>query len=420
MTPTLSKAISGIRLALLGILLVATLVTPTVGGAIGVYLGLAAALASLVVAFDREYLVQALKDWGVRTFLIAFIVLSSAFLLSAKTADDPMAFVDFLALPLIVPAYALAARHAGPGRIELISRLAALGCVFSLATALYQVHVLGLERAEGQTVSIFFADISVLLAFLCLLGLSVSHSRWRWAYYAGHAAGFAACMAGGSRGALLGYAVLYVCFAAYTLLKGQGAMRKRLLMLLFVPVFSLGLSQVLFNTDRVFSIVSVLGQVASTGKAESDNSATQRLAFWQGGVGAFMQSPIYGNGWWRRYDAAVPFMPKDGRDRTWSDDTSHLHNDVINFASAAGIMGVFAYLLLMSAPIISAWRSAMTPHRPIRLLSASGLSLGYLAFGLTDTMFVFEVPKSMFVLCAAVVMGLMMDPSAGTATGRRA
>lgn len=104
MTPTLSKAISGIRLALLGILLVATLVTPTVGGAIGVYLGLAAALASLVVAFDREYLVQALQDWGVRTFLIAFIVLSSAFLLSAKTADDPMAFVDFFALPLIVPA----------------------------------------------------------------------------------------------------------------------------------------------------------------------------------------------------------------------------------------------------------------------------------------------------------------------------
>jgi len=416
--PFFTKMTSRLRLVLLGLLLVTTLVTPTIGGAVGVYLGLAAALVSLIVAFDREYLVRALGDWGVRAILLAFAVLTMAFILSARTADDSMAFVDFLALPLIVPAYALAARHSGGVRIELVSQLAFLGCLISLTVALFQVQYLGMERAEGQTVSIFFADIAALLGFFCLLGFSVVQSRWRWLYILGHAAGLAACMAGGSRGALIGYVVLYSCFMAFTLTQGRGSLRKRLLLLAAIPVLSLGLSQVLFKTDRVLTVLSVLGEAAFTGRTESDESATHRLAFWQGGVGAFLQSPIYGNGWWRRYDAAVPFMPNDGQDRTWSDDTSHLHNDIINFASAAGAMGVVAYLMLMAAPVISAWRSPLTPRRPHRLLAASGLSLGYIAFGLTDTMFVFEVPKSMFVLCAAVVMAFMLEPSDNTDSER--
>lgn len=405
----LSQTISRLRLFLLFVLLVTALVTPTIGGAIGVYVGLVAILVSLIFMPDVKYLAYALGDWGVRAFLAAFLLLCASFMLSARNADDPMAFVDFLALPLVVPAYALVARHSSLVRVELISRLAMLGCLISLAAALVQVHIFGMARAQGDTVSIFFADISALLGFFCLVGFTVERTKWRWLYVLGHAAGLAACLAGGSRGALLGYAVLYGCFGVFTLMRGEGTLRKRVLVLAAIPILSLGLGQVLFSTERVFTVVSVLGEVASTGKADTDESATHRLAFWQGGLGAFQQSPIYGNGWWRRYDAAVPYMPDDGVDRTWSDDTSHLHNDLINFASAAGILGVAAYLLLIAGPAISAWRAPDSPSRSFRLLAAVGLSFGYFIFGMTDTMFVFEVPKSLFVLCAAVIMACMSE-----------
>lgn len=406
---SLNVAVHWLRRALLALLLLTALVTPLVGGAVGVYLGLSAALASLVFAFDRTFLARALADWGVRAILLAFAILCAAFVLSAKTADDPMAFVDFLALPLIVPAYALLARYAEERHVVLVSSLALVGCLVALAVALLQVRWLGMERARGDTVSIFFADLSAMLAFLTLLGFLAVRSGWRWIFVAGHAAGLAACMAGGSRGALIGYAACYLCFAGFALLRETVSWPKRLLTVALIPILSMGLGVALFDVSRASTVVSVVGEVASTGKADSDKSATHRLAFWQGGIGAFLQSPVYGNGWWRRYDAAVPFMPNDGLDRTWSDDTSHLHNDIINFASAAGVMGVLAYLLLMAAPVISAWRSPRTQIRPLRLLAAFGLTAGYLAFGLTDTMFVFEVPKSMFVLLAAVVMAFMLN-----------
>ncbi|RYE76559.1 MAG: hypothetical protein EOP19_24255 [Hyphomicrobiales bacterium] len=118
---------------------------------------------------------------------------------------------------------------------------------------------------------------------------------------------------------------------------------------------------------------------------------------------------MFGHGWWRRFAAAIPYMPQAGVDAMAHDNHAHLHNDTLNFASGAGALGILAYLALMAAPIVSAVRSPRTEHWTMRVCAALGLSLGYVAMGLTDTMFVFEIPKSMYCLSAAIIMAFLLD-----------
>ncbi|RYE86632.1 MAG: hypothetical protein EOP19_06365, partial [Hyphomicrobiales bacterium] len=140
---TLATWQARLRLGLLGLLLVTTLVTACFAGPVGIYLALVAALASLVFCFDRAMLARALEDWGVRCFILAFALLCVAFFGSAQNFDDLTAFFDFLAFLVVIPAYALLARHAGPRNVKIVAILAGLGCVAALATGLYEVRVLG-------------------------------------------------------------------------------------------------------------------------------------------------------------------------------------------------------------------------------------------------------------------------------------
>ena len=76
---------------------------------------------------------------------------------------------------------------------------------------------------------------------------------------------------------------------------------------------------------------------------------------------------------------------------------------------APGITGIVAYVVLMAAPVVSALRSPRTEHWALRVCAALGFSLGYVAMGLTDTMFVFEIPKSMYCLGAVIIMAFFLD-----------
>jgi O-antigen ligase len=397
-----------LRLALLAVLLLATFVTTCLAGPIGVYVALVAALASLVFTFDPPFLAAALRDWGVRCFLVSFFVLWFAFCLTAQSTDDVMAFVDFLAFPVVIPAFALLARRAAPSRITLVATLAALGATVALLNGLYEVKILGAERAEGGTSSIFFSGMAVLLGFFCLLGLLSSTSKWRWLFLVGHAFAFGAAILGGTRGAMLGYGATLVVFAVFTLIFWRRPLKTRVLTLVLVALSSGLFSVSMFDTSRVGTIATIVTEAATQGSV-TDTSTNQRFAIYKGGFYSFLESPIYGHGWWRRFAAAIPYMPEMGLEAMAHDNHAHLHNEILNFGSAAGVIGIIAYLILMAAPIVSAIRSPRTANWPIRITAAVGLVACYMAMGLVDTMFVFEIPKSMYVLCCAVIMAFFLD-----------
>lgn len=413
----LAVATDRLRIAFLAILLVATFVTICLAGPIGVYVALVAALASLVIAFDPPFLAAALRDWGVRCFLVSFFVLWFAFCLTAQSGDDVLAFVDFLAFPVVIPAFALLARRAAPSRIMLVAVLATLGATVALLNGLYEVKILGAARAEGGTSSIFFSGMAVLLGFFCLLGLLSSTSKWRWLFLVGHAFALGAAILGGTRGAMLGYGATLLTFAAFALFFWRRPLQTRLLTVALV-LLSAGLfSFSMFDTSRVGTIATIVTEAATQGSI-ADTSTNQRFAIYKGGFYSFLESPIYGHGWWRRFAAAIPYMPEMGLEAMAHDNHAHLHNEILNFGSAAGVIGILAYLILMAAPVVSAIRSPRTVNWPIRVTGAVGLVACYMAMGLVDTMFVFEIPKSMYVLCSAVIMAFFLDapPARAAAT----
>lgn len=411
----LAKAQAGLRLGLLAVVLVTTLVTATFGGPIGVYLGLIAGILSLLVCFDLPMLRAALNDWGVRCFLASFALLELAFILSVPSGGDAMAFVDFLAFVVVVPLFALVARYGAPSRMLMFVSLSAFGCVAALAHGLYEVKILGTGRAQGNTSAIYFSELSVLLGAFALWGLVLVDKWWRWMFAAAFTCAMGAAVLGGTRGAIITAGAVFLIFCVYVLWAWPRPWATRLTTVLVTLLAALSSLFLLFDMSRMTTIVGAATEVAST-QAPTDVSASIRLMLYNAAVQSFLDAPIFGHGWWQRFAAAMPYMT--GVDASFAlDNTQHLHNDVLNFASGAGIIGVVAYLILMAAPVVSAYVSTKDKERSLRIAIAASLSAGYIAMGLTDTMFVFETPKSIYVLAAAVVMAFFIARQVDGKTG---
>lgn len=409
--------ISGARILLSALLLVTTFVTVCFAGPVGVYLALVAALASLVFTPDFAGLRSAIKDWGVRGMILSFLVLWISFLPSARSVDDVLAFVDFLALPVALPAAALLSRFASSRNVWIVAALATLGALAALAVGLYEVHVLGYARAQGNgnSSAIFFSGMAALLCFFSLLGLLEGQSRWRWLFLFGNGAGAASIILGGTRGAMLAYAVLLLVVVVSEMAFRRRPLAQRLLTvaaILISTILVAGLS----DLGRVQSVATITAEVASQVSVSdtatisvSDPATNARLAIYHAAIQSFLDSPLYGHGWWNRFAAAVPYMGQLGFEAHARDNHAHLHNDILNFGSAGGLIAVLGYLILMASPIVGAIRSPRTQNWRLRVTAAVGLVGAYLVMGAVDTMFVFEIPKSMFVLCSAVILGFFLD-----------
>jgi len=411
MGPYATKTIDRSKLGLTAVLLIATYVTTCWAEPVGVYVALAAAIAS-VLLFDRQAFQASLRDKGVWCVLSAFVILSLAFVLGARKPDDGMAFVDFLALPVVVPAYALLVVRASSSNVRLVSFLATIGSIVALAVGFYDVSVRGMGRAAGGTSPIFFSDMAIVLGYFALLGMLTWKSRWRWVLALGNACAVGAALYGGTRGAIVAEIALLVVFCAFTLGWWDRPWRVRLTTVLGVVAITAVFSLAFFDMSRTASIFVTAREAVAEGSV-GDASTNIRFKFWAAGLQSFLESPVYGHSWWNRFEAAIPYMPSDIEREISRDKTAHLHNDIINFASGAGMMGVSAYLMLLAAPLVSAWFSPRNQRWQFRVFAASGLSVAYFMMGLTDTMFVFEIPKSMFVLCSAVIMAFFLDAPPG-------
>jgi O-antigen ligase len=82
-----------------------------------------------------------------------------------------------------------------------------------------------------------------------------------------------------------------------------------------------------------------------------------------------------------------------------------LHNDVVNFAVGAGVIGVLCYLVIVSTPLVGALLSPRDELRPFRLYAATVLMMVYIGGGLTDLMFGFEFHTFLFVMLTAIILG---------------
>ena len=213
---------------------------------------------------------------------------------------------------------------------------------------------------------------------------------------------------GGTRGAVIVGVVLIAVFVVFAIVSSIGRRRQWLGATIVVLIVSSGVAALFFDTDRMLAIPGLLQEVVA-GKETSDASVNYRVEFYAGGLKSIGDSPIVGHGWWHRFEAASRYMAPEAAATGLGNRSAHLHNDILNFGAGAGILGIVAYFLLLAAPLAGAWFSAHDSQRKARLYAGSVLSLGFLAMGLTDSMFVYELPKTVFCLSAAVVLGFCRD-----------
>jgi O-antigen ligase len=160
--------------------------------------------------------------------------------------------------------------------------------------------------------------------------------------------------------------------------------------------------------SRALTVFGAVGEVLAGRDISSivDVTTRYRLDLYWAGYQAFLQSPIVGHGWARLMSAAYPFLPAD---KTPYVSLPQLHNDVVNFAVAAGVIGVGVYLLFLAAPLAGILRSPRDSQFDVRLYGGVVLVVAYIFDGLTDLMLGFEFHTAIYACIAAILIGYCRD-----------
>jgi O-antigen ligase len=402
------------RMAVLGL----TLVLCCVLGLITPYLLI---IVSIVIAARTAMQARLGEAWhstGARLFLLAFAIIAACFALTAQAPGDVLYAFNFIMLPLFGPITLELARGGHRGNGRRIAQMALAGTVLALAMALFRLMILGEPRADSLMFgAILLGNTAILLGFLSLAGLLIG-GQGRWVFALGPFVGVLVNALTGSRGPLLGLFPL-ILFA--TLFLGW-RLRWKPYVILLITMGCLGISVgiVLLTQSRAASILEAFGtmfmlqptpEVGADGSsgAALDGTANIRLVLWRAGYAAFLEAPWFGHGWARLMAAIVPHLSPEHLVHA---RLPHLHNDIINFAVAGGIVGIAAYLLLLVTPIAAAWRSPRDSLFHMRLYGCAVLVISYFFAGLTDLMFGFEFHTAIYVCLSAILLGYCREERA--------
>jgi O-antigen ligase len=341
---------------------------------------------------------------------IVFAALLVSFALTAQEPADVLHAANFLALPFAVPVYLAARRWSVERPALLLAALCLLGALICALVAGHDVFVRGMPRASGYFMGgNLLARIAVVAGFIGLAGLFVTRSPWRFVLYLGPVLALVVITLTGTRGAALAIPPFLVVLAASLWVERRD--RRQLWALVAIAAAVLTL---LALSGRFASILTVLSEVLSAGTATSDSASEQRLDMLYAAVGAFKAAPWLGYGWANLAQAAAPFIDMSiyGGD---DDPFFQFHNDLANFAVASGVAGVLCWLALLAAPVAGALATPRDGLFRARFYCCAQLSAGYVALGLTDLNFGYDLTTTLYVFLTAIVLGAFREgPQAAT------
>jgi len=388
-------------ISLWALLLLALVISPVLG-LLTPYAALLVILPLFVVTLIKRDAIAAYASYDARVLLGAFVLFA---IICAITADEPKDVLRAFNFTMFLAYGAVAlflSRQQVKSPAELVAQLAGIGVVLGLIEVIASLAVMHLDRPQGINLGpIVLANGLSALGFISLGGIFVRRDRLAWLYLIPPVLAIIATALTGSRGPLLAVPVAAVAAAFFlwhdrfrhslraTLIGATG----------LVVVLSGGIFAALHG--RAGSILTIVGAVAE-GSAVVDEQARQRLVLYRAGWQSFTQSPWIGHGWGHIMSSVKPFLAdSDQWLLTW---LPQLHNDVLNFAVASGVVGVGAYLLVVTAPIVGAILSPHDSLRTFRLYGATVLTIVYIGGGLTDLMFGFEFHTYLFAMLTAILL----------------
>ena len=384
--------------------LVLTLSLSVVLGLVTPYLLVAVGLALLVLRASDGSLRNALTPAPL-TLLGIVLVLLVCFTITARQPGDVLFIFNFVMLVLFAPIYlTLSDRRPANGAV-IVGRLALLGALLSVVVMLVRIGYMGGRRSDAGLIGVIvLANTAMILGFLSLIGAAADRGIRRFIYLLGPVAGVATLIMTQSRGPLLALVPLGIAAAIFIA-------RSLRISWWFVSV---GLLAAIAAT--ALWVVSLGGRMAKlpgifysllSGDFVRDRTTEYRLDLYQAGWKAFNESPLIGHGWARIMAAAAPHL----ENRRLA-SLPQLHNDFLDFAVAAGVVGIACHVALLAAPIVLGLLSPRDSQRRLRLYGCTVLSISYFFDGLTDLMFGFEFHTALYAAVLAILLGYCRDREA--------
>jgi O-antigen ligase len=383
------------------------LVLPAFSGSGG---SVPAALLSLLlvpVLASRARRREIARQPAMLIFVGAFIAILAAYGLSAREPGNLLYATALLGLPGAVLLY---------GAMDLwkVARPAAtltgawlLGVMFCGVVALNSSFLMGAERAVGFLMGPnFLARLALILAFLGLAALFLTRSPFRYLAYLGMPLALGVLVLSGTRGAFVAIPGMGLVLAGFLATDRREWRHLTIIVVLGVA----GLALVFFGTSRFDAMLALIGEVLKGG-ATADNATAERVFMVQGGFRAFLHSPIWGFGWANLRPAAALTMDMT-RYGTDPGGAFQFHNDFANFAVASGLIGMLSLIAIYFAPVLGALAGPRDRYFRARLYCCLQLTVGYIAFGVTDLSMGYELPTTLYALLTAMILAVFREKRA--------
>lgn len=409
-TPALWSARIGMGLFALAMVLMLVL-SPTLGSASSV-LALLLTLPLLAVLGQPGALAELARAPSQWIFAGVVLVLTLCYTATAQKPGDILFFANFLGMLLSSAIFLMAHRHAGTRAGVLLARFCVAGAMVALVATGWDALVNHSSRAMGLVGNPNLVPRMALpLGFIALAGIWLDTGPRRWLYVLGPVAALLATYFSGSRGGALAIPVMGL--VALIFLWREPSTRRLALGALVAGVLAMLALVLLYGgalVGRFGTILDVTWTSLTTGSAGGDFAVQERLNMYAAGWQGFQLRPWIGWGWAHLGDVAAMIDPTHFAKEA---GTGFMyHNDWINFAVAAGVVGWACLVALLAAPLAGALASTRDRYFPIRLYGALVLSLGFLVFGFTDSTLGYDAPTTLYAYLTALLLGAVVEPRA--------
>ncbi len=352
------------------------------------------------------------------TFVAVFLAMAVAFVITAEDASDLAYILNFSPLLLAIPFRWQLQRIARMDAAVMIGWLSLAGTIGAAGLAIVQIGIFHQARVGQPHMNTFhYANTTMLLGFTTLAGWFAPGTHRRWPFLLGPVIGIAAVLASGTRGAILAAPALVLIAFVFALVTAKN--RRPIVYAGIGGVVALGLLGVLalyLGFGRTLEAFTASGNVVSGG--EVDSNISERLQMWLGGWRAFLASPLFGYGWVDMVPATYPHV-EPGFEKTIR-MFRHLHNGLISFAVAGGLVGVVSFIALSVAPILAVLATPRDSQFVSRLYLAVTLCAGYAVFQLTFLLIGFDFHTVQYAYMTMVIVAFVRDPAPQSAVGNAA
>jgi O-antigen ligase len=281
-----------------------------------------------------------------------------------------------------------------------IAVLALGAALAALLLTVGELIVLGHRNVTGVALGPrVLARLALVFGYMALAALPLLRSRFRFLLYLAPLAALAVVFLSGTRGAAVAVPLIVLIHVAWVAIVLREPSHALLVGLLSVPVQAL----LFLGSPRFAGLGGILSDAVQGGQLRETSAETRRQML-EAAIVLLRERPLAGHGWGNFVEAASPrfahLVDSGGGERLFQ-----FHNDLANFAVAAGIPGVLAWAALLLAPVAGLLVTARDSYFAIRAYCCLQLSASYLVFGLTDLTLGYDLPTTLYAFLAAIVLG---------------